>query len=434
MKLKEEITLNIFLTKSTMPVIGWIANILGYLISGIYWCLEKIGLPNIGLSIILFTLIMYLLMTPLQIKQQKFSKLNNVMMPEIQKVQQKYKGKKDQKSQMKMQEETSAIYEKYGVSPTGSCSQLLIQMPIMIALYQVIYHVPGYIMSIGNIFQGLTAKIAGITGFTDIIQTFITDEKMTSTKLILDNGIATNDSIVDFLYKLSPSQWIDFGKVSEFSGFSDLISSTSSRIANVGNFLGMNISDTPLAIVKQGWSDGSYILVFGAIMIPFLAWFTQWLNYKLMPQPQTNTDGQSTMESSMKSMNLMMPIMSAVFCISFPVGVGIYWIAGAVIRSVQQIIINKHMETVDMEALIRHNQEKAKKKREKKGLPAQKIAQQASTNTRSIDNEGNTVSREEKEESIKKATEYYNSGSLKQGSIASKANMVKQFDEKNKKK
>jgi len=432
--LKEEVTLNILLTKSTVPIIGWIANILGYLISGIYWCLDKIGLPNIGLSIILFTLIMYLLMTPLQIKQQKFSKLNNVMMPEIQKIQQKYKGKKDQKSQLKMQEETTAVYEKYGVSPTGSCGQLLIQMPIMIALYQVIYHIPGYIMTIGDIFKGLTAKIVGVTGFTDIVQTFITDEKMSSTKLIMENGVATSDSVVDFLYKLSPSQWVDFSKISQFSGFSDLISSTSSKIANVGNFLGMNISDTPLSIVKLGWSNGSYFLVFGAIMIPLLAWFTQWLNYKLMPQAQTNTDGQSTMESSMKSMNTMMPIMSAVFCISFPVGVGIYWIAGAVIRSFQQIIINKQMENVDMDALIRHNQEKAKKKREKKGLPAQRITQQASASTRNVGNEDSTVSREEKEEAIKRATEYYNSGSLKQGSIASKANMVKQFDEKNKKK
>ena len=103
----------------------------------IYSGLELIGITNIGLSIILFTLVVYLLMTPLQIKQQKFSKLNAVMQPEIQKIQKKYNGKKDQDSMMKQNEEISAVYQKYGVSPTGSCVQLLVQMPVLLALYQV---------------------------------------------------------------------------------------------------------------------------------------------------------------------------------------------------------------------------------------------------------------------------------------------------------
>lgn len=426
--------MNILLTKSTMPVIGWISDILGYLISGIYWCLEQIGLPNIGLSIILFTIVSNLFMTPLQIRQQKFSKLNNIMMPEIKKIQNKYKGKKDQSSQMKMQEETSAVYQKYGVSPTGSCAQLLIQMPIMLALYQVIYHIPGYIVSVGDIFNGLLGKIVDVSGYTAIIEKFIGDEKMNTVKLIMDGKVATNESIIDFLYKLSPSQWDKFSEISKFKGFSDVINTTSDKISNIGDFLGMNISDTPFSIVTNGWANKSYLLMLGAILIPFLAWFTQWLNYKLMPQANTGTGEGGTMENSMKSMNLVMPLMSAVFCVSFPVGVGIYWIAGAVVRSVQQIIINKHLEKVDMDELIRHNQDKAMKKRAKKGLPPQKITQQASVNTRSVNINKSSVSKEEKEEAIKKATEYYNSGNVKQGSLASKANMVKQFEEKNKKK
>ena len=84
--------------------------------------------------------------------------------------------------------------------------------------------------------------------------------------------------------------------------------------------------------------------------------------------------------------------------------------------------------------LIRQNQEKAKKKREKQGLPPNKITQQASQNVKRINEPGRGVPDEKKEEAIRKATEYYNSGNLKAGSIASKANMVRQFDEKNKKK
>mgnify|MGYP002523022754 FL=1 len=122
-----------------MPLVKYVAEILGYLMNGIYLLLDKAGIPNVALAIILFTIVMYLLMTPLQISQQRFSKLNAVMSPEIQKVQAKYKGKIDQVSQQKMLDETNAIYAKYGVNQAGSCIQLLIQMPVLFALYQVIY-------------------------------------------------------------------------------------------------------------------------------------------------------------------------------------------------------------------------------------------------------------------------------------------------------
>ena len=146
---KEDTVLGMLLTKSTMPIVNWVAEVLGWLMNGIY----SIGVHNLGLCIIIFTIIIYAFMTPLQIKQQKFSKMNTIMQPELQKIQKKYKGKKDQNSQMKMQEETMAVYEKYGVSPTGSCLQLLIQMPIFFALYQVIIKIPGYIGGIKEVFS-----------------------------------------------------------------------------------------------------------------------------------------------------------------------------------------------------------------------------------------------------------------------------------------
>ena len=110
------------MTKVSMPIIGWVSEILGWMINVIYSGLELIGITNIGLSIILFTLVVYLLMTPLQIKQQKFSKLNAVMQPEIQKIQKKYNGKKDQDSMMKQNEEISAVSQKYGVFVPGNLS------------------------------------------------------------------------------------------------------------------------------------------------------------------------------------------------------------------------------------------------------------------------------------------------------------------------
>lgn len=433
--------MNVVLTKVTTPIIGWIGSVLGWIINAIYSLLELIGIPNIGLSIILFTLVIYLFMTPLQIKQQKFSKMNAIMQPEIQRIQKKYKGKKDQDSVMKQNEEITAVYQKYGVSPTGSCVQLLIQMPILLALYQVIYHIPGYITGVREAFTGLATKIISVDGFSDIISKFLTDNKI-SMYGITPNMTFTKETTIDFLYKLTPSQMDRFADVSQFSGFSDLFASVSEKASHMNTFLNLNISDTPWALMQSGWNQGNtagYLLVFAAVMVPILAWFTQWLNYKLMPQPQTNSnEPPSTMEASMKGMNTVMPIMSAVFCFSFPVGIGIYWIIGAVIRSVQQVVINRYMDKIDTEELIQKNQEKMKKKMEKRGMTAERINQQARMNVRNIQepvrkpNTKPALTAEEKAEKVKKSTEYYNSSNVKPGSLAAKANMVKQFDEKNK--
>lgn len=358
------------------------------------------------------------------------------MMPEIRKIQDKYKNKKDQNSMAKMQEETQAIYQKYGVSPTGSCVQMFIILPVMLALYQVIYHIPGYISSVREIFTGLVDKISAIPNFTDILQNFIDSNNITTTALAVENGIATSNSVIDMLYNLTTNQWHALANVADFSGISNAIESTQRSITNINMFCGLNISDTPFVLIKDGFSNHNYLIIIGAILIPVLAWFTQWLNYKLMPQAMSTGNGEeaSAMESSMKSMNTVMPLMSAFFCVTFPVGIGIYWIAGAVFRCFQQLIINRHLEKMDIDELIRKNQEKAKKKREKEGLPPNKITQQATQNARRINERGKGVADEEKEKAIKRATEYYNSGNLKAGSIASKANMVRQFEEKNKKK
>ena len=126
----------ILLTQSTTPVIGQVAWVLGMIMNGIFYVIDLIGLPNIGLAIILFTIVVNLLMTPLNIKQQKFSKLQAKMSPELQAIEAKYKGRSDQDAMMAKNQEIQMIYAKYGVSATGSCVQLLIQMPILIAMFR----------------------------------------------------------------------------------------------------------------------------------------------------------------------------------------------------------------------------------------------------------------------------------------------------------
>ena len=423
----------IFATQSSMPILGQIAYVLGWVMDGIFRALDSLfNIQNIGLCIIIFTLLIYLLMTPLQIKQQKFSKLSAVMQPEIQAIQNKYKNKRDQVSMQKMQEETSMVYQKYGVSHTGSCVQLLITLPILMSLWQVIYKIPGYVGSVKAVFEGVVSQIVNVNGYTEIIQNFVSDNKITRAQVILENGQATSDSIIDVLYALSPSQWEKFADISQFSGFSDIIDSTASQISHMQNFLGLNIADQPWTIFTSALAAGSIILVIAAVLIPVLAWFTQWLNYKLMPQASSQDDQQNAMMNSMKTMNTMMPIMSAVFCVTFPVGVSLYWIAGAVFRSIQQVIINRHMSKINMDDLIAENMKKLEKKREKEGLPAQKITSQAHQNVRNIESKNRKEISEENRKKLEAS--YENSRNAKPGSLAAKANMVRDFDERNKKK
>ena len=121
-------------------ILGPIATVLGYVMDILFRFTSSFGVFNVGLCIILFTIVMKTLMIPLTIKQQKTTKLMSVMNPEIQAIQKKYKGKSDQESMQRQNVEIQAVYEKYGTSMTGGCLPLLIQMPILLALYRVIYN------------------------------------------------------------------------------------------------------------------------------------------------------------------------------------------------------------------------------------------------------------------------------------------------------
>ena len=163
---------NILLTQDTGKILGPISKLLGYIMEGIFFVIDKIGIPNIGLAIILFTIVMYLLMMPLTIKQQKFSKLSAKMNPELQAVQAKYKNRKDNDAMMAMNMETKAIYAKYGVSPTGNCLQVIVQMPILFALYRVINGMPAYVDKIKEAFFPLVDNLIAQAGSTEFIKTF----------------------------------------------------------------------------------------------------------------------------------------------------------------------------------------------------------------------------------------------------------------------
>lgn len=438
---KEEILAPILLTKNTTFIIGPIAEIIGYIMNGIFFVLGKIGLPNLGLAIIIMTILIYMAMLPLTIRQQKFSKLQRKMQPELNRIQKKYKGKTDSVSVAAQQEEVKQVYEKYGVSATGSCVQLLIQMPILFALYRVFYNIPAYLPLVKDAFFPLVDKLYELdptgailiaqdenekyifSGVTQFVKRFSSES--------FTNGDVTyiKNTFIDVLNKFQSADWTKLTE--KASSLGDNITATTTKLNQYNNFLGLNISESPSNIMKNGG-----IMIAVALIIPFLAAFTQWLNVKLMPQASSDDSNDQTAQT-MKTMNLMMPMMSAVFCFSLPSGMGLYWIMGAVVRIVQQIFINKHIDKMNIDEMIEKNKEKAKEKARKRKEKAGSKAN-ASEST-SSDRAGVSSSRrnnklvtklnQAEENRIDEINRSRREKKYRKDSLTYKADMVRRFNE-----
>ena len=428
--------MDILLTPYAGSILGPIAKGIGWIMNLIYMGMNAIGIANVGVSIILLTIVIYLILFPLTYRQQKFSKLTQKMQPELKAVQDKYKGKRDQVSMQAMNAETQLIYSKYGVSPMGSCLQLLIQMPILFALYRVFYNVPAYITNVKNQFSGLFDGIVHTSGYQETLTKIVTDFNETTLKSVEwanEKGTVLTNHIVDLLYKLPSTAWTGASEktnhlVSYFPDLGDQISNTYSNIKHFNYFLGLNISDSPLSIIKNSFATGSYLVAIVALLFPILSFVTQRLNIRLTPQANTGDQAAQTM----KTMNLMMPLMSLVFCFTLPVGLGIYWIAGALVRSIQQYFLNRHFDKIDLETIIEKNKDKVAKKKEKQGLYQDQIRRAAAINTRSIDARANINVSNDAESALENAQQMKNNAAS--GSLASKANMVKNFNERNSRK
>nr|WP_308651500.1 YidC/Oxa1 family membrane protein insertase [uncultured Agathobacter sp.] len=436
---------DILLTAYPGSILGPIAKLLGMLMDWIYSGISDITggrVESVVLSIVIITIIIYMCLLPLTIKQQKFSKLSQKMQPEMQAIQAKYKDKKDQASMMAMQEETQLLYQKYGISPMGSCVQMLIQMPILFALYRVFYNIPAYLSGVKGSFTGLVDSIQQTSGYQDTLVSLMEKYNVVTSsglnasnaasKLADASGDTLSNYIIDILYKLPSKGWDALMDGKFFDGIQSVVEKTHDALLHFNYFLGLNISDTPWYIIKSNFTDKPdkwLLFVILALLIPVLSYLTQMLNIKLMPQA---TNGNDQMANQMKMMNLMMPLMSLFICFTVPVGLGIYWICSALVRGIQQFFVNRHIENLDLEAVMAKNEEKAKKKREKMGLSEDYIKKAAQIKTKSIDSKANVSASADTEEKLAKAAEY--KANAKAGSLASKANMVKEFNERNSRK
>lgn len=407
----------LFLTQDQGKIIGPFAILLGFIINALYKFLALFGVESSGWTIVLMTFIVNGLMIPLTMKQQKSSKLQSRMQPELTAIQQKYKGKQDQQSMLAQQAETKAVYEKYGTSMMSGCLPMLITMPILFALYRVIYNIPAYVDSVKALYSEVAVLIQGSTGYVDTLKTYLGHVQVStkgwgdiSQALSTSNGNSVN-YIIDILAKLTPDQWTSLQN--DFPQIAGEIQNHYESIKHVNSFLGMDITSTPsLASIS--------------VIIPILAVVTQMISTKLMNM-NNPIDPDNPAAATMKSMNITMPLVSGIMGLFLPIGVGLYWVAGSVFRIIQQIFFNKYFEKMDIDELIEKNRAKAQKKRERRGISSEQTLQQyANQKVSTVKDKSEAVKTSNKKLNGSNEVKDYKKGSANYdpNSISSIANML----------
>ena len=412
---------NLIIATQTGGILKPFAWILGKILEVLYDGFAFFGIYNIGLLIIVFTFVVRMLMLPMTIKQQKFTKMNSVMTPEIQAIQKKYKDKKDQQSQLAMQEEMKAVYDKYGTSPTGSCLQLIIQMPILFALYRVIMNIPAYVQPIKELYVSVITSLnaSQMSQFFGI--------NTAGSKLKASQITQCIDALTGYSSRTKGA--INLAKGVDASNVLSASSNTSAadKINSLNSFFGLNLGISPSAMFKAGT-----VTLIVALIIPILSGIFQLLSVQLSQKINGVASTQDNpMAGSMKAMNIMMPLFSVYMCWILSAGIGLYWMAGSLIMMLQQVIINLYLGKMDVNDIIEANREKAAEKAEKRKakqrIYREQVLQASKTNTRSVQSSSNMTAAE-KEEKIRKSKE-----NAKAGSLAAKANMVSDYNKKHSK-
>ena len=281
---------------------------LGYIISFIYSFVD-----NYGLTIILFTILIKAIMIPLSIKQQKSMVEMQRLKPFLDILQEKYKDDKE-----RLNQETMKLYQEHKVNPAGGCLPMLLQFPIIIGLYQVILKPLQYIMHLP---LDKVAQITELLGFSGTGKS----------EIVIAQSAAQNMDLIsnELGIQIMP---IDF------------------------NFLGLDLSLQPdFMVLNVLW------------IIPILSAATAYLSSWVVQKLSGNSAQQA---QQMKSMNIIMPLMSGYFCFIMPAGVGLYWIMSNVVQIIQQVAMNKILlkkkeeeEPLDVEEFKRQQTRKNRKKR-----------------------------------------------------------------------
>lgn len=291
------------------------------------WIIEQIYnlVANYGLAIIIFTVIVKLILLPLNIKSQKAMRKQQKIQPILQELQKKYAN-----DQEKLQKEMMKLYKENNVSMTGGCLPMLIQMPILIGLYQVIQKPLSYLMGVDWMAEDVINKVY-------MLRDTMADQ--------IGNLATQTEEMLAKMSQIQLSQWAEI-----------VNGPTDPWVINF-NFLGLNLANTPSAAINYIMRlDFSNWGVIALLLIPVLAVVSQVLTTKLtqIQSGQNTKDNSDNPANQMsKSMMMMMPLMTGLFTFTLPSGIGIYWIVSSITQLLQQLALNKYFENKGEEVIIK---------------------------------------------------------------------------------
>lgn len=340
------------------------AWLLGWIMTGVYWFADLLtNHQTVALTIILTTFVVRALMTPLTLKQQRSTRKQQRLQPQVQAIQKKYANKQDPESQQRMQREIQEFYSANNYSPAAGCLPLLVQMPILFGLYEVLRNIPFYVTQVGQVFNDLAGTVMGVKGYEGVInsETFksvVTAVQATNKKIPFD--ATALESVKDFLYRLG-NQWEAFlstdvmAPLKSSETFQTLFA-TQDSINSVGwGVLRFNLMEAP---GWKGWGIIIPLLAGGLTLLQTL------LSQYTTKKRQKAINPNAPEDESQKSTKLLMylsPVMIFVFAINLPVGLALYWIASSVFGILSQLICDKIIDREEYKEVIRKKEEYAER-------------------------------------------------------------------------
>ena len=312
-------------------IVGPIARLLGVIYNAFFNILYGVFENNaLGLAIIFFTLFIKLILTPLLYKQQSSSFKMMALQPEMNKIKAKYADKKDPASQQKMAYEMQKLQKENGVSLVGGCLPLLIQLPILYALFYIFQQPYNYVDVLGQ----------GYAQIADAILKIPTDLRVEALyDIAIAKGVrldlSVHSDILLLINNMTSVEWTQF--YSAIGSYADSIRPLVDSTIGTQQFLGLNLS------FKPGFA-------FPGILLPIVSGLSTWGSSKILMANQPKMDSNDPAASMTKSMNIVMPIMMTVMTFSVPVGLGIYWISSNVIQIVQSLIITRILKNKQLKS------------------------------------------------------------------------------------
>ncbi len=442
------------LTKVNSAIMGPLSKLMGLIFNALYNLFFGMGINSLALSIIVFTVLIRLLMFPLNLQSMKSSKIQAYLEPEFSAIRKKYKGKKDNESVLAQQKETQELQKKYGIKMTTGCITGIIQFPIFIALYNVMMNIPAYVDKIRAYYEPIAQAILKANGSYSYMSTFAKENKLqrvastlskytTATDATSTAGKTNINSIIDILGKCNESLFNKIGNFFNGNGSLDVAKSIHDNIGNIKSanefIFGINLTETP------GWR------LTPLLIIPIASFVFQFLSMFVQPMNKTGDPQQDAQMRSMRTMIFIMPVFSFFITVNVPAGLGLYWAVSAFVSFVITFIINVYYNHANMKLIVEKAYNKA----------AKKIAKDASKGKVSLTERLTAAASgtPQKEEEIKKQTGIKSYGSMnlknyksdyssdsdikensadkksvntvyKKNSISDRANAVKRFNNK----